>query len=328
MYEVAVLLIHFLSCLQQRNTLCAVEGRHFADKHRGHNSILVSYIRACQIAVALLEAEYIAILLALCLKETDLLTDELEAGEHLSQFNAVFSCDLLADVSGNDSLYSHRVFGHGAESRSLLKNVFQQHSAHLVAGEQHVIALRVGNSNAHAVAVRVGSQQQVGLYSLAKLKPLSQRLLDLRIRERAGGEIAVRQLLLRNYGDLLDTDLFKDSPYRLVARAVKRSIYHLQTAVSHKVGMYSLFSHLVKILVDDLLLDILDLPLCKSVLKAHDLSTAEHRHGIYLSDNGVRSVKSDLTAVLTIDLIAIVLCGVMGCSHHYARLAAQFSYRP
>ena len=53
----AVLVVHPLSRLNEGDTLCAVESSHFADEHGSYDGILVAYIAACEVAVALLEAE-------------------------------------------------------------------------------------------------------------------------------------------------------------------------------------------------------------------------------------------------------------------------------
>ncbi len=53
------------------------------------------------------------------------------------------------------------------------------------------------------------------------------------------GEVSVRIFLLRYYCYFLYAYLLKDSSYRLVSCAVKRSVYYLQTAVCYEVSMYT-----------------------------------------------------------------------------------------
>ena len=83
--------------------------------------------------------------------------------------------------------------------------------------------------------------------------------LYLRVRERAGREVSVRIFLLRYYCYFLYAYLLKDSSYRLVACTVERCVYYLQTAVCYEISMYALLCYLVKLLVDNFLLDVFDL---------------------------------------------------------------------
>lgn len=72
-----------------------------------------------------------------------------------------------------------------------LADVVEQQNAHLVTGQQRVI-VAVGASNAHAVGIRVGCEQQVGLDLLAQVDALLHGLADLGVGIRAGREVAVR----------------------------------------------------------------------------------------------------------------------------------------
>ena len=81
----------------------------------------------------------------------------------------------------------------------------QQQNAHLVAGHQLELAALL-HGDAHPVAVRVGGQQQVRLDLLAQLQALLQSLPELGVGIGAGGEVAVRILLLRHHGHILNAD--------------------------------------------------------------------------------------------------------------------------
>ena len=75
--------------------------------------------------------------------------------------------------------------------------------------------------------------------------------------------------------------------------------------------MYALLCYLVKILVDNFLLDVFYLARLDTVLKVHYLCTAEHLNCVDLADNSVCNVQSDLTAVLAVNLVTIVLCRIV-----------------
>ena len=215
-YVNAVLFIHPLASLDHGDALGAVVCSHFANQHGSNNSIFIPYIGACQIAVTLLETEDVAVLLALLFQEADLFADKLEAGEHIDDFYAVCLGDGVDNISSNDGLDSDGVLRHGTHLCSLLTDVFQQHCANLVAGEQRIV-IPVRNGNAHTVCVRVGCQQQVRLYLTAELQTAFQRFTNLRIRIGTGGEVAVRIFLFRNNSNVLNADGGENVSNRLVA---------------------------------------------------------------------------------------------------------------
>ena len=75
--------------------------------------------------------------------------------------------------------------------------------------------------------------------------------------------------------------------------------------------MYALLSYLVKILVDNFLLDVFNLARLDAVLKVHYLCTAKHLNCVDLADNCVCNIECDLTAVLAVNLVTIVLCRIV-----------------
>ena len=196
----------------------------------------------------------ISVVLSLFLKETDLLADKLEACENFSKLYIVLCCYFLAYVCCYDSLNSYRVLWHCAKGCSFLTNIFEKHCAYFISAEQNIVALRVRYCDTNSVTVWVCCKKKIRLYCLAKLKSLCKCLFDLRVREWAGREVSVRIFLLRYYCYFLYAYLLKDSSYRLVSCAVKRSVYYLQSAVCYEVSMYTLLCYLVKILVDNFLL--------------------------------------------------------------------------
>ena len=100
----AVLVVHSLSRLDEGDTLCAVESSHFADEHGSYDGVLVAYIAACEVAVALLEAEDEAVHLTGGLQLCDLVTDPLEAGQHVAALDTVLLGHLVGQRGGDDGL--------------------------------------------------------------------------------------------------------------------------------------------------------------------------------------------------------------------------------
>ena len=72
-------------------------GSHVADEHCGNDSILITYIHACKIAVALFEAE-LEVLVTEFVVELDPLADELEACKRLLELNAIVVADALNEL--------------------------------------------------------------------------------------------------------------------------------------------------------------------------------------------------------------------------------------
>lgn len=112
------------------------------------------------------------------------------------------SCDLLAHIHGDNGLDHDGVCRHLAVLDTLAADVVQQQHPRLVAGQKFILPCLVLHCNAHAVAVRVGRQQQVGVALLGILHAQCHSLFDFRIGVRAGGEISVRLLLLLDHGDI------------------------------------------------------------------------------------------------------------------------------
>ena len=327
MLEYAVFLIEILARLHHADALRAVERGHFHDQHGSDNRILIADIGACEIAVAFLEAKEIAVLLALCLKHTDLLADELEARQHINDLHAESLCDRLDKVCGNDCLDNDRILRHGTELCALLADILKEHCTDLIAGEQCIAAVSVRHGNADSVAVRIGCEQQVRLDLIAETQAAFKGLTDLRIRIGACGEVAVRQLLLLDDGDILDADALEDLANRLIARAVERSIDDLQVALRANIGMDALCEHVFIEIFDDILPDIGDHAGLDGFLKIAGFYIIEHIQRIDLADDSICDIQRDLAAVGAVGLIAVVLCRIVAGRHHDTRRAAQCTDR-
>ena len=80
------------------------------------------------------------------------------------------------------------------------------------------------DGDAHAVGIRVGRQEQVGLHPVAVLEPELQRLAYLGVGVRTGREVAVVHALLLDDHDLGDADALEDAGHALQADAVERGV--------------------------------------------------------------------------------------------------------
>ena len=154
---VAVLFVHSFSCFKQAYADGTVVCSHLADEHRTDNSVLIPYIRAAEVAVALLKAEDKSVSLSGSFEISYLLADKLEAGEDVAHLNAVILGDFVGNGSGDYRLYGYGVLGHLAQRDSFLADVFKQHCTYFVSAEQNIVAVLARNRYADSVAVGVGS---------------------------------------------------------------------------------------------------------------------------------------------------------------------------
>ena len=116
--------------------------------------------------------------------------------------------NLLAHIHGNNCLDHNRVSGHLAMFYALAANIIQQQHTSLVSGQEFILACFVLDCNAHAVAVRIGSKQQVGVTLLGILHAQCHCFLDLRVRIWAGREVAIRPLLFFDNSDIRVSHFF------------------------------------------------------------------------------------------------------------------------
>ena len=185
---VAVGLVQLVQLIQQADTLGGIVAEHLADHISTIHTVLIADVGTGQVAIALLKAEHIAVCLALLFQLADLLTDELEAGQH---------------IDGTQSIINHdRVNRHLAVLHTLAADIIQQQHTRLVAGQQLVLPCLVLDSDAHTVTVGVSCQQQVSVALLGILHAQRHSLFDLRVGVRAGREVSVRLLLLFDHGDV------------------------------------------------------------------------------------------------------------------------------
>ena len=219
---VAVLGIKCLQAVEKADALRLIEAEHLTDHEGTVDGILIADIAAGEVAVALLEAEDIAFRMAFLLEAADLLTDELEAGQDIDGFDAVVRGDALAEVHGHDGLHHHRILRKCSVLRPLREDVVQQQDAGLVAAQQLVASVCSSYGNAYTIAVRVGREEEVGLYAFRIVHAEGHRFLDLRVRIRAGREVTVRHLLLLYEGDIRVSALAEGPGHRCTTGTVQR----------------------------------------------------------------------------------------------------------
>lgn len=135
---VAVGLVQLLQLVQQADALGRIVAEHLADHIGTVYTVLIADVGAGQVTVAFLKAEHIAFCLALLFQLADLLTDELETGQHIDRAQAVMGSDLLAHIHSDDSLDHDRVSRHLAVLYTLAADIIQQQHTRLIAGQQLV----------------------------------------------------------------------------------------------------------------------------------------------------------------------------------------------
>ena len=281
---------------------------------------------AGQVAVALLKAKDVAVGFTCGFQQTDLLADELEAGQSAAQLHAVLCRHRGGHIGGDDGGHSHRMLRHGAQCLAGAADVVQQNDAHLVAGDEPVAALAVGHGGAAAVTVRVGAQQKIRVYFVAQFQPLLHGFPDLRVRVGAGGEVAVRLFLLRHHGHMGDAQLCQQLFHAFQTGAVQRSVHQLQIGgactIAHTLGVDGIHK-----VVQTFLAAVFDLALGKGCVKVRRL----YGKAVYCFNGGKDlccHLKGDLAAVCAVDLVAVVLGGVVAGGDAHACAAAVVPHRP
>ena len=278
---------------------------------------------AHEVAVALLKAHEEAVLLALGLELVDLVADVLEAGQHAAHLEAPVTGERVRHGRGDDG-------GDGNLAGDVLAVVLghrgqpvHEQNAHLVAGEQHVVAV-VRNGGAHAVRVRVGGDEQVRLHLVGELEAKLEGLAELGVGVLAGGEVAVRLGLLGHDGHVVDANLLEDAGHALHAGAVERRVDHGVVVASLEARHADLLDGSDEV-VENLLGRPLDQALLETLVKVHDLDVERIGLGDVGRDLGSGLVR-DLAAVVVVDLVAVVDGGVVRGREHDTGARVQVAH--
>lgn len=318
---IAVFLIEALHGPVEVQPLLLPVGGELADEHGGAHGVLVAHGGAGEVAVGLLEAHEEVALAALGLQHADLLADELEAGERAAQLEAARAGDVVGHGRGHDG-GAGDLAGHvGAGLARLGAEEVEQEQAHLVAGEQFVLAC-MRDGDADAVGVRVGRQEQVGLHPVAVLQPEFQRLAHLGVGVRAGREVAVLDALLIDGRDIGHADPLEHSGHALQADAVERGV---DDAERRAVLARGDLERLLYVTVENSLGNPLHQPLFQGPIERHRLYAMETVDRVDGRLDGLRRLDGDLAAVGAVDLVAVVCRGVVRGRDVDAGRAAQLA---
>ena len=219
---ISIFLIKRIEEITNAHSFLSIIGCHLGDEHARADSVLVADLLAGRAPDALLIAEEIRI--AFLLNFRNFAADVLESGECLEDPDAVVFADRLPEIAG-DNRFDHRCM---LRKRALLRlrhrHIGNEQCAGLIAVQSPETAFPVGNFDSHAVAVRVGCNEDFHMLLLPEFlgKPECSRIL--RVRERHRCEVRIRILLFRHNVKTGETALFHDSRERYAARAVERGV--------------------------------------------------------------------------------------------------------
>ena len=279
-------------------------------------------MRAGEVAVALLETERVPVGLAIGFEVADLLSDVLEAGERAPQLETAVAAERIehrgAHDGGDDDLLP-QVAALLGEHRA---DVVGQKDAGLVARKQDRLAV-LDDRDADAVGVGVGGEQQVGVRLGRKGEPALERLADFRIRVGAGGEVAVRNCLLRLDDQVGYADAREDLGDAFESRAMERGIDDLERPAFG--GKRSLLAAIDES-VDCIVADPCDKALREPLFEIHADHIVEDVDAFDFGLDVGGRLRRDLAAVGPVDLVAVVLGAVVRCRDADARRALHIAH--
>ena len=118
--------------------------------------------------------------------------------------------NLVRERGGDDRLHRHRMLRHGSLLDAPCADVVQKEDAHLISRDKLVGAVRTLHRDADAVRIGIRREHKIRFHLFREGKASFQSLENLRIRIRAGREIAVRIFLLGNNRHVVDPDVLQD----------------------------------------------------------------------------------------------------------------------
>ena len=182
----------------------------------------------------------------------------------------------------------------------------------------------VAHHDAHAVTVRVGTQNKVGAHLVRQLDGQIEALGIFRVGGVHSGEVAVQHHLLLHAVQVLDAQTPQRLRHQLPAAAVERGVDHLE-GVGHLRHGFPVIDHGHDILHEGavrLLAHELDEAGLHRLVKVHALDAGEDVDLLQLGGNGVGVLGRQLGAVRPVDLVAVILLGVVAGGDIDARLTA------
>ena len=227
-------------------------------------------------------------------------------------------------LCGDDGFQQHGILrqlarpGHGSQQ------VIRQQHAGLVAGHGDELAVLAPHQNTHPVAVRVGTDDEVGAHLVGQSHRQIKALGVLRIGGVHRGERAVEHHLLLHAVQVLHPQLPQSLGHQLPAAAVEGGVDHMEI-VRHFGNTLPVVDHshdiLHKCLVR-LLAHKLNAAHGHGLVKRHGLHAGEDVDLLQLPGNGVGVLGRKLGAVGPVDLVAVVFLGVVAGGDVDARLTA------
>ena len=205
---------------------------------------------------------------------------------------------------------------------TLREQIIRQQSAHFITGHQPIF-LAVAHSDPNAVAIRIGGEQQIRWMRFCHLQCALKRLPDLRVRKRAGGEIAVRMLLLWHNLHIGNARTVQHFAHRLVACAVERGIDHFQARVCTNFRIDTLGKHPRIKFLDQAIFNETDSAIPACFVKIHPLNALEEINLLDAAVSFLCRLVRHLVTLRVIALIAVVFCRIVACCNNNAGLAAQ-----
>ena len=219
----------------------------------------------------------------------------------------------------------YRLFGHGAFFNSAGADIVQKQNTHFIAGDQLVASVRAAHGNADAVGIRVSGQHEISVHILCQFQPVFQSLEDLRVRIRAGGEIAIGIFLLGDNGDVGNAHIVQNFCHRDKTGAVERRVYQLEAGRFGKAGAnLAGFNGFIKSLFA-VIADKPDESLLYAFRKGHTFGSGQHIGLLDFAVNNGGCVVCHLAAIGTVSFITVIFCRVVRGSYHDAGIALIIS---
>ena len=247
----------------------------------------------------------------------------LEAGEGVEAPGAVGLRDPLGQRRGDDGLDQTGILRQSAPLRPMLQKIVQQQNAGAVAGDGDIAAAAVPYHHAHPVGIRVGANDNIGVFPLGQLDGHGKAPGILRVGADDRGEGPVWPELLRHGDKVLQAAGLHDPGRDKAAHAVEGGIDDLEGGILPQQGG-----------VDGALQDGVDIQPVKILLQPGE----GRRRGTFrpgrkridlrhLRRHQRRLLRRQLGAAVPVDLIAVIFLGVVAGSHIDACRRAEMPHR-
>ena len=154
----------------------------------------------------------------------ELIADPFEAGEGVDAKHAKFGGDGVLHGAGDEGLQEDGVLFvfviEDAEIKHRLQAIPAHEGAGLVAGQEDHFTLVIADADAHAVAIRIGADDDVCAFFVGEIDGHLQGRGVLGVRRFDGGEAAVAHVLLGD-GEEVEAELFQQHGDEHAAGAVE-----------------------------------------------------------------------------------------------------------